>query len=58
MFVNIALSGGNGSGAKANFKVEDVVVDGVHYFPVTEVALTNRGTGYKTHDILTIGYTI
>jgi len=56
-YADIALSGGNGSGAKANFKVEDVVVDGVHYFPVTEVALTNRGTGYKTHDILTIGDT-
>ncbi len=56
-YTDIALSGGNGSGAKANFKVEEVIIGSKSYFPVTEFSITNRGTGYKTHDILTVGDT-
>ena len=47
----IALSGGNGSGAKANFEVTQV---GTHT-AVTSFEITEKGTGYKTHDILTVG---
>ncbi len=54
---DIALSGGNGSGAKATIKVEEVTINGVQYYPVTELTLTDKGTGYQTHDILTVGDT-
>ena len=47
---DIALSGGSGSGAKANVVVS---AEG----SVTSITLTDKGTGYQLFDILTIGDT-
>ena len=49
-YTDIALSGGNGSGAKASIKVSSAGV-------VNEIIITDRGTGYKKYDILTVGDT-
>ena len=48
---DIALSGGKGSGAKASIKVEQIG----NNKPVTEIVITDRGTGYEKFDILTVG---
>jgi len=48
---DIALSGGKGSGAKASIKVEQIG----NNTPVTEVVITDRGSGYEKFDILTVG---
>ena len=47
---DIALSGGSGSGAKANIVVS---AEG----SVTSVTITEKGTGYELFDILTVGDT-
>ena len=47
-YVDIALSGGTGSGARATIKVSSAGV-------VNEITLTDRGTGYKKYDVLTVG---
>ena len=47
-YLDIALSGGAGSGAKANIVVSSTGV-------VSNVTLTNKGSGYNRFDILTVG---
>ena len=47
-YADIALSGGTGSGAKATITVSSAGV-------VNEIILTDRGTGYKKYDVLTVG---
>ena len=47
-YLDIALSGGAGSDAKANIVVSSTGV-------VSSVTLTNKGTGYNRFDILTVG---
>ena len=49
-YVDIALSGGAGSGAKATIVVSSAKV-------VSNVILTDTGTGYNRFDILTVGAT-
>lgn len=49
-YVDIALSGGAGSGAKATIVVSSAGV-------VNSVILTSKGTGYNRFDILTVGAT-
>jgi hypothetical protein len=46
VFTNVALSGGSGTGAKANVTVTNGVI--------TSVFVTDRGTGYATNDSLTV----
>ncbi len=47
---NVALSGGAGSGAKAKIVVSSTGV-------VTNVTITNKGTGYKQFDVLSVSGT-
>ena len=49
-YLDIALSGGAGSGAKATIVVSSTGV-------VNSIILTNKGTGYNRFDILTVGAT-
>ena len=52
-YLNVDLSGGSGSGAKAT-----VVVDGGNNPYVGSVTITTGGAGYAVMDILTIPYSI
>ena len=47
-YLDVALSGGTGSGAKAKIVVSSAGV-------VNEITITDKGTGYKKYDILTVG---
>ena len=47
-YTDIALSGGNGTGAKATIEVSAAGI-------VNKVIISNRGSGYKKYDILTVG---
>ena len=50
-YTDVALKGGTGTDAKATITVTQVG----NYTAVTDFALTDKGTGYKTYDILTVG---